>query len=95
MLTFLLIAHITLMSISLIATLCMVFASLLDISVSRSLIRSNLAVTIVGIGSGVLLLTQTVIDFKCILLGAYLIAFAAAYRYVTVRNQRLATSSAV
>ena len=94
MLTFLLIAHVALMSTSLFVTLAMVFTSLLDKSIPQTLIRSNLVVTITGIGSGVLLLAQTAIDYKCILLGTYLIAFAAAYRYVTTRNQRLATSSA-
>lgn len=95
MITTLLIAHITLMSLSLVVTMATVFVSVLGSRVSRAIINSNIAGTSLGLLCGSVLLFAAPLDAKCITLGVYLLAFVSVQVYITRRNQSLPSSSSV
>ena len=76
-----------------VASLGFIVASLLQHIVPRSFMATNLIVTSAGIISGAALLLTVPIDYKCLVLTAYLAAFIAVQVYVSRRNQRLSLVS--
>lgn len=93
MATSLLIAHVVLLSLSLLATMSSVFVSVLGRIVPNAVVLLNTIGTTIGLLCGVALLFKAPLDAKCIMLAAYLLAFAGTQAYITSRNQRLAVSS--
>jgi hypothetical protein len=90
----LLLLHISLMVLSLIATIGSVSASVFSVTISKRFIVANIVTTMAGIICGVILLIQSPLSARCAVLFAYLIAFTATQTLIARRNQRLAESVA-
>lgn len=83
--------HITLMIASLLmSTIGVTFAAIGKSMRSRTLLI-NLTVTTLGLTSGVLLLTDAPLSPRCLALGAYLVVFTFAYRYMISKRTVVAT----
>jgi hypothetical protein len=91
MIILLLVIHITLLSISLLVTMSTTFAAVMGYKVSSTLIRFNMLGTGIGLTAGILLLLQSPLDIKCLILLGYLAAFMASQVYITRRNQAFAS----
>ena len=93
MVTSLLVAHVVLLSLSLVATMGSVFVSAVGRIVPKVAVLLNTIGTSIGLICGAVLLLHAPLDAKCITLGLYLVVFAGVQIYITGRNQRLTVVS--
>lgn len=80
------------MVLSLIATTGMVLGVLSGILITRTMRRSNLIVTTLGILLGAGLLLAHPIGSRCLELTAYVVVFSFAYHFVNTRSEKLVGS---
>lgn|GEM_PF-1412917 len=85
--------HIILMIISLIVTIGSVIMTARGRTVRTEIMRSNLIITITGLGAGAILLFTAPLGVRCLVLSAYLVAFGLAYRYMSRAQATLAQNS--
>ncbi|MDB5165680.1 MAG: hypothetical protein JWM00_570 [Candidatus Saccharibacteria bacterium] len=83
MLSLVLSLHIILMIISLVTTISAVVITVSGRRIHSAIMRSDLAVTAVGLTAGTVLLLSAPLSVRCLMLVSYLAAFAYAYRLVT------------
>lgn len=91
--TLLLSLHIILMAISLVATIGSVIMTARGHAIRLAIMRSNLVVTIAGLGAGVVLLLNAPLGVRCLVLTSYLVAFALTYRFMSRAQAALARNS--
>ena len=89
MISSLLIAHIILLSLSVVATTLMMVGVLLSRAAPQLIRRTTLFITGIGVAIGGILLIQHPLGSRCIELMFYVVIFSVAYRYITVRSTKL------
>ena len=87
-----LIAHVILLSLSLIITMGSAIFATLGYRIPTNIIAANVTGTTVGVACGIVLLFSMPIDMRCIVLFVYVAAFAAVHIFVSRKNQALSTS---
>jgi len=87
-----LVAHVILLSLSLVVTMGSAILATLGYKVPTAVIATNVAGTVVGVALGIILLFSMPIDVRCIVLFVYVAAFAATHVFVSRKNQALSTS---
>lgn len=88
-----LLLHVLAMSASLVVTIISLVIAALGIRIKTSVLRTNVAVTVVGIACGVALIAAAPLGIQCIVLSAYTAGFWAAMSYVSRRNAQLTLSA--
>lgn len=93
MISLLIIAHVVLLCASLIVTTGSAVTAAAGVAVPKLVNILNLAGTSTGLLFGVILLLNKPLDMRCVMLTAYVAAFALAQVYIRRRNNQLATNS--
>lgn len=88
-----LLIHVLAMSASLVVTIISLVIAALGVRIKPSILRTNIAVTAVGIACGVALIATAPLGIQCIVLSAYTAGFWAAMSYVSRRNAQLTVSA--
>lgn len=91
--TLLLSIHIVLMIISILVTVGSLIVTAWGHPVRTAIMRSNVIVTVSGLGSGAVLLLTTPLGVRCLMLTSYLIAFTIAYRFMARSQASLVRDS--
>lgn len=90
--SFLLLSHIIMFSMSLLMTSTGMIISAAGRSVPHRIMSLNLAITLLGVATGAALLLSKPLGTYCAMLLGYVSVFALTQRFMARRNQRLASS---